>query len=129
MNKGIIPVGAEPPPLEPVVAKERRPPVEGKEKGKTANRFRVINNFADFTLAGLDRAEMAVWLILWRDTRPDGLARTAQTDLARRAGCSTRSVRRALKSLQKAGLLLLAHQGGLNRGLSVYRVKPLAGQG
>src|SRR5262245_42282420 len=119
-DKQIIPVGAEPPPLDLVPARDERRPA--KEKKRAGKRFQVINAFADFTLAGLDRAEIAVWLLLWRDTRPDGLARTAQTDLGRRAGCSTRTVRRALKGLQRAGLLTLAHQGGLNRGLSVYRV-------
>src|SRR5262245_26378046 len=116
----IIPVGGEPPPLDLVPARDERRPAKGR-KG-TGKRFQVINTFADFTLAGLDRAEVAVWLLLWRDTRPDGLARTAQTDLARRAGCSTRTVRRALKSLERAGLVVVAYQGGLNRGLSVYRV-------
>jgi DNA-binding IclR family transcriptional regulator len=76
-------------------------------------------------LAGLDRAEMAVWLLLWRDTKPEGLARTSQADLARRAGCNPRTVRRALAALQSAGLVAVVRRGGLNRGLSVYRVDPL----
>ena len=47
----------------------------------------------------LTRAEAAVWFILYRDTKPDGTARTGQTDLARRAGCNVRSVGRALARL------------------------------
>jgi hypothetical protein len=122
IDTGIIPVGAEPPPLEPVATKVPRRPARTKDKGKTGQRFQVINAFTDFTLAKLDRAEIAVWLILWRDTQPNGLARTSQADLARRAGCNARTVRRALQSLQKAGLVLIVRQGGWNRGLSVYRV-------
>jgi hypothetical protein len=77
-------------------------------------------------MANLSRAEVCVWLLLWRDTRPDGLARTSQADLARRSGCSVRQVNRAVQSLLQRNLLRLAYQGGLNRGLSVYRVLPLS---
>jgi hypothetical protein len=64
--------------------------------GKTRDRFAVLNAFVDFTLAELTRNEIAVWLVLYRDTKPDGTARTSQADLARRAGTSDRSIRRAL---------------------------------
>ena len=120
------------PPMDSLGETPRRRPGKARQaKGKSAgrDRFKVINSFADFALAGLDRAEIAVWLLLWRDTKPDGLARTSQADLARRAGCSDRNVRYALRALCRAGLLTVVHQGGLNRGLSVYRVHPLARQG
>jgi hypothetical protein len=124
----ILAVGEEPPPLELPEEETRRQATKantpkGKLKGE---RFRTINAFVDFTLAALDRAEIAVWLILWRDTKKDGQAQTSQADLARRAGTNQRTVRRALKSLRQAGLLTVVYQGGLNRGLSVYRVQPLA---
>jgi hypothetical protein len=44
-----------------------------------------MNAFVDFSMAGLTGAEVKVWLILYRDTKATGLARTGQTDLARRA--------------------------------------------
>lgn len=56
-----------------------------QKRRRTAGRFAVLNSFVDFALAGLGRADMAVWLILYRDTK-DGIARTGQTDIARRAG-------------------------------------------
>jgi hypothetical protein len=124
----ILQVGEEPPPLNPPgEGRPRQASRLGKAKGKgaSAGRFKVINTFADFSLAGLDRAEIAVWLLLWRDTKPDGLARTSQTDLARRAGTSDRTARRAVNSLRRAGLLTVVYQGGLRRGASVYRVHPL----
>jgi len=110
--------------------KPRRGQTRSKPKGpppkrSSQGRFQTINGFLDVTMAGLDRAEMAVWLLLWRDTKPDGLARTGQEDLARRAGCTARSVRRALATLQRAGLVEVVRQGGLPRRLSVYRVHPL----
>jgi hypothetical protein len=140
----ILKVGEEPPPLEPSDQTEEEPrpltPAEmagprqqrevapAKGKGKSGNRFHVINTFADHTLAGLRRAEVAVWVLLWRDTRPDGLARTAQTDLARRAGVNGRTVKRAIQRLQRAGLVTVVRRGGLFRGPSTYRVNPLSKQ-
>src|SRR5262249_20227335 len=135
----VLRVGEEPPPLElsdrpeeanvPAnLAELARPRHKGEAtsaKGKTGNRFQIVNAFADHTLAGLSRAELAVWVLLWRDTRPDGLARTAQTDLARRAGVNDRTVKRAVRSLQQAGLVTVVHRGSLFRGPSTYRVNPL----
>jgi len=128
----ILAVGEEPPPMNPAPAPERRPAAgdRGKAKGKsgTGERFKVINTFADFTLAQLGRAEIAVWLLLWRDTR-DGTARTAYDDLARRAGCDRRSIGRAIRRLEKLGLVQVVHRGGFGRGPSRYRVRALAKDG
>jgi len=71
----------------------------------------------------LKRNELAVWLILYRDSR-DGIASTAQSDMARRAGISDRTVRRVLKQLEGYGLLRTVYRGGINRGPSKYRVLP-----
>jgi DNA-binding transcriptional ArsR family regulator len=60
---------------------------------------------------------------LWRDTKPDGLARTAVTDLARRIGGDRSTVLRALRLLVDRGLLDVVRRGGLGRGVSTYRVK------
>ena len=93
-------------------------------KGAVGERFRVLNNFVDFTLAELSRAEISVWLVLFRDTR-DGTARTGMADIARRAGCSRRNVVRAVQRLEQLGLIQVVHRGGFRRGASRYRVKPL----
>lgn len=116
------------PPME--TGNERTGGTSGKAKGlgnrrKAADRFATLNAFADYSLATLDRAEIAVWLLLWRDTKPDGLARTSQADLARRAGISERTARRAVESLRRSGLLTVAYRGGLRRGVSTYRIRPL----
>jgi hypothetical protein len=99
-------------------------PKETANRGKAAGRFAVLNGFVDFTLADLRRNEIAVWLILYRDCR-DGIAQTSQADIARRAGVSDRTVRRALTQLESRGILKAVHRGGLNRGCSSYRVSPL----
>jgi DNA-binding transcriptional ArsR family regulator len=135
MNPRIIPVGGEPPPMEaPSAAPSSRPDRDSPKgklsggKGKAGERFAVLNAFVDFALAGLNRADVAVWLVLYRDTR-DGTARTSYDDLARRVGVNRRNVGRALRRLEARGLLTVVHRGGLRRGASRYRVRGLPKDG
>ncbi|MFO0851822.1 MAG: helix-turn-helix domain-containing protein [Gemmataceae bacterium] len=90
---------------------------------RTRGRFADLNGFVDHTLADLTRTETAVWLVLWRDTKPDGLAKTSQADLARRSGASERMVRYALDGLVRKGLAKVVRQGRLGSGPSVYKVR------
>lgn len=123
-----IPVGMEPPPM-----RDRMPTPSaclsdqgGKAKGSARNaaagRFAVVNAFIDATMADLTPAERSCWFVLWRDTRPGGLARTSQASMAKRAGISDRAVRAALRALERRGLLRVARRGRLGRGASAYRV-------
>ena len=98
---------------------------ENPDRQKNAGRFAVLNGFVDFTLAGLTRSEMAVWLVLYRDIKPNGTARTSQADLARRTGSDGSTVRRAIKKLTDKGLLQIVRRGGIGRGASTYRVRSL----
>ena len=86
-------------------------------------RFAVLNGFVDGDMGTLPRAAALAWVCLWRDTKPDGLARTAVTDLARRIGNDRSTVIRALRLLVERGRLEVVRRGGLGRGVSVYRVK------
>lgn len=105
------------PPQEPAKA------VKPKRSAKSArDRFGVLNMFVDATLRSVDPTAAVVWLVLYRDTKPDGLARTSQTDIARRIGLSDRTVRSALKRLEARGLLTVVCRGGRNRGPSIYRM-------
>jgi hypothetical protein len=98
-------------------------------KGKaTGDRFRILNGFVDCSLADLTRSEIAVWLILYRDTR-DGTVRGSQSNIARRAGLTVRGVQKALDKLTGRGLVRVIFKGGLNRGPSRYRVEPLTNRG
>ena len=132
--------GTEPPILEgcdvlpPMVPPDRAEPRQAVKANKpnakpnrrrTGDRFAVINTFVDFSLATLGRSDIAVWLVLFRDTKQDGIARTGQADIARRAGVSERTVRRAIGRLQRRGLLLVVRRGGLSQGPSAYRVRPI----
>ena len=100
---------------------ERPPPKQKPNYRKTGKRFELLNAFVDSVAHELTRSEILVWMILYRDTR-NGIARTSQTDIARRAGTSTRTVCRAINRLRKRGLLIVVYLGGLNRGPSKYRV-------
>ena len=96
-----------------------------KPKRQTrSERFAALNAFADFALANLTGAESKVWLILFRDTKGEGIARTAQADVARRAGLSRRGVQIALDKLNAKGMVRVVRRGRLNAGPSVYRVHP-----
>ncbi|MFO0809697.1 MAG: hypothetical protein U0746_13820 [Gemmataceae bacterium] len=76
--------------LPPMTPAPSPSPWCAKGSAWTRDRFAAVNAFVDVALAALGRAEVAVWLILWRDTKPDGTARTSQADLARRAGSNVR---------------------------------------
>src|SRR4051794_15082013 len=93
-----------------------KPPAGRKTSERDSRlRFEVLNAFVDIGMADLSRAELAVWFILYRDTRRDGTATTAAGDLARRAGIDRRSVIRALKRLRDRRMLQVLRRGGLNR--------------
>ena len=112
------------PPMEPGSAGHKAHP---KRRHKHRDRFAVLNGFVDCSMAGLSRAEALAWLVLYRDTR-DGTARTSHADIARRIGTTRRTVTSAVGRLRRRGLLTLVYRGGLNRGASVYRVRPLSGE-
>lgn len=105
------------------------PPADGGPAARTSarkqtrGRFAEVNGFIDYTLAGLTRSAVAVWLVLWRDTKPDGIARTGQVDLGRRAGVTDRAVRKALAELAAAGVVKVIRRGGVRAGPSAYRVR------
>lgn len=93
-----------------------------QSKRATAARFAALNGFVDFSMRGLSGVELGTWLVLYRDTKPDGIAATSQLDIARRIGASDRAVRSAVRQLAKLGLLVVVRRGGLQRGPSRYRV-------
>ncbi len=113
------------PPMNPRPAIANNSPKDKPKKRATGERFSTINAFVDCSLADLTRAEALTWFVLWRDTK-DGTVRTSAADIARRIGCSRRAVTDALAGLRKRGLLTLIYRGGMNQGVSVHRVQPLA---
>src|SRR5258708_31918698 len=92
--------------LPPILGKTATPKPAKQSRAK--GRFGEINGFIDVTLADLPRSELVVWLILWRDCKPDGLAQTSQAEMARRGGMTTKAVKLAVRSFKAKGMLFLA---------------------
>lgn len=114
------------PPMNP--QPERKKPKGKTDSGETRgarNRFAAVNAFLDATARALPPSASLVWVLLWRDTKPDGLARTSQEDMARRLGLTTKTIKRALVKLRNAGLLEVVRRGRIGAGPSVYRLNPL----
>lgn len=89
----------------------------------SAGRWQTLNYFADVTARTLKSTEVAVWLQLFRNTKPDGLVRISQEDLAHRVGKSDRTVWSTLRGLETAGVLTVVHRGSKEAGPSMYRVR------
>jgi hypothetical protein len=70
-------------------------------------RFRILNDFVDLGLAQLSRSEIVIYLILFRDTKSNGLARTSLSELVRRGGMSIRQASRSLNALIQRGAVRL----------------------
>lgn len=115
----IIKPGEEPPPFAP------NPPQARPRRAGGRGRFGVLNAFVDATMRQLDGSTVKIWFILFRDTKPNGLVRASDTDLARRAGLCLRTVYTARKRLERLGLLEVHRRGGLGMGPSVYRIRGL----
>lgn len=126
------PAAAEP--REPVALPARRsagrvPPrssrsgaAQQRPASHSKGRFQEINDFVDDTMKTLEFRASLAWFTLWRNTKPNGLAKIAISDLARRMGCSKYTAKRAIRDLKRAGLLTLVAPGSINRGVSTYRL-------
>jgi hypothetical protein len=93
-------------------------------KRRSALRFETLNAFIDRGMRHLSPHESAVWFVLFRDTKPDGTARTGIDDIAERAGIGRRTVLRSIKSMEHKRMLQTLRKGGLNVGPSTYRLFP-----
>jgi hypothetical protein len=102
-------------PAVPAAPKPRPAPASG-------SRWQQLNGFVDGQMRDLTACELRVWLALFRDTKPTGTARTGQADIGRRAGISTRGVRKALSGLVAKGLVSVVTRGRIGTGPSTYRV-------
>ncbi len=111
---------------EPLPAEPKRKPSKNSKRIPTAaaGRFAGLNAFIDATAGTLERSELLVWLVLFRDER-HGIARTGQADIARRTRLGERTVRMAIASLRKRGLLEVARRGGVRQGPSSDRLRPV----
>jgi len=107
------------------VSSNADPPARWKTtKRASALRFQVLNAFVGSGMAELSRAELALGLVLHRDTMPGGTVRDSLDDIGRRAGIDRQMASRAVDKLTGRKMLQLLRRGGLNQRPSEYRVFP-----
>jgi len=94
----------------------------GRDRG-LPDRFRVLNDFVDGSMRDVGDGAAKAWFVLYRDTKPDGLARTGLSDMATRMGCSVSTAKRAVRALKDRGLVTLVRKGAPGVGPNVYRVQ------
>jgi DNA-binding MarR family transcriptional regulator len=86
--------------------------------------LKTLDAFVDAGMRDLSRSELAVYLTLLRDTRPDGTARAGLSDLATRGGMSVRQASRAVQSLIRRDLVTVVKPGVPGKA-TLYTVFPL----
>jgi hypothetical protein len=86
--------------------------------------FETFNPFVDLGIRTLSRAEIVAYLILLRDTKPDGTARTSLGSIAARGGISRRQAIRAVQALVGRGAVEVVRHGGRGIGATTYCVVP-----
>jgi predicted ArsR family transcriptional regulator len=105
----------------------REPMSEEPPKRKAGGKphfFEVFNGLVDSGIRYLHRSETHAYLVLLRDTKPDGLARVSFGDIATRCGISRRQAIRAVKELVERGVVEVVRRGGRDIGTSTYRIVP-----
>jgi CRP-like cAMP-binding protein len=98
---------------------------QGKSRirdSKTNGRFKTLNNFVDHSARLVDPTAQSVWVVLYREVRPNGLACISFSQIAELIGRKRRTVIRAMKVLEKAKLVTVVKRGRLNEGPSTYQV-------
>jgi hypothetical protein len=88
----------------------------------SGNRWAALNAFVDAVLADATEAETRVWLVIFRDVKPGGLARIGMTDIACRTGMTRRAVVNAVAGLKKRGVIEVTSRGSINGNPNTYRV-------
>lgn len=108
--------------LPPIESSPRTTAPQRRANKVAGQRFQQVNNFVDIAMAELNRGEIAVFMVLWRDEH-DGNIRVCQESVAERAGMQKRNCQKAIKSLISKGIIKVIRQGGLNRGPSIYQIQ------
>lgn len=111
-----------------LASNERTPHASKQATSRSAQtgRFQVINSFFDDSARLVSTTAQSAWTVLWRDVKKNGLASMSQSQIAEKMGKSPRTVQRALKELEQAGLITVVKRGYAKRDgttlSSIYRV-------
>jgi hypothetical protein len=97
----------------PGLSPPRKPSTNGKAaKSKASSgRFQVLNTFCDESARLVSNAAVACWMILFRETKPDGLATVAYSQIAECLGIKRRAAMRLVQDLVDAGLVTVVKRG------------------
>lgn len=112
---------------------ELRGPMNGHANGKAAGkskvrsaraiaRFKTMNEFVDQSARLVDTTAQAVWLVLFREVRANGIGKVSFGQIAECIGVSRRTVIRAVQHLEEAKLVTVVQRGRMSGGPSTYRV-------
>ena len=117
-NGGMLPASA------PVETEQPRSNTDKPRvrKPDTVGRFKTMNEFVDFSARLVDTTAQAVWMVLFREVKPSGVASVSFGQIAERTGVCRRTVIRAIKKLEEAKLVTVMKRGRLNEGPSKYQV-------
>lgn len=99
------------------------PKPTAKPASPAGDRWPMLNDVVDYIARVMGEAELRTWIILYRDTKKNGLARTGMTDIARRSGMTRRGVVKAIAGLKARGLLEIADPGTIHGKPNTYRLK------
>lgn len=99
--------------------------MKSKKGWDIRKRWWFLTSFIDKSMTELSNAEIVIWLMLWRDTKKNGLAKTSISYLAKRSGMTERMIRKGIRSLIENGMLKRIKRGGTSNGkkwISLWRV-------
>ena len=104
-------------------------PTAGRKTTKRQSRlrFEMLNFFIDEGIgkAGLTACEALIWMVLYRDVRPNGFATTSVDEIARRAGIGRRTVASGFGTTQAVEDAPHRQAGRAESGASSYAVFPV----
>ena len=97
---------------------------DAKAKATATKRFQQMNAFVDNSARLVGSTAGMVWLVIFREVKaPEGLATVSHRQIADCLGINRRTVLRALKELEEAGLLTVVKRGHMSqKKSSVYRL-------
>jgi len=99
-----------------------KPSRQGTTRRDDGQRWAILNAFVDGALAELTEAEVRVWLVVYREVKPGGIARIGMGQIARLTGIKRRSVARAMDRLKHRGMVEIVSRGCINGTPNAYRL-------
>ena len=106
------------------MATDHPSPPKPRKRAKSP-RWDLLNTFVDFGQRLLTCSAVRVWLVLYRETGRDGLAKLTVGQISEKAGIGTTAVKNGLGELKAKKFVVLVSRGSRNKGPSVRRLLPI----